>query len=69
MYRGCFQGGGAGGYFVWVGDVGVEPPHGTGSGKFLAQGRHEDYGEAAKATGRWGIGGTTVGESNGGGGV
>ena len=51
--RDVLQGGGAGGSSIWVRDVGAEPPHGTGPGKFPAQVCQTDYGEAAKATGGW----------------
>ena len=67
--RDVLQGGGTGGSSIWVGDVGDDPPHGKGPGKFPSQGRQADYGEAAKATGGWGLGVTTTGDSNGGGGV
>ena len=33
------QGGGAGGDFIRAGGVGTDPPHGTGTGKLLAQDR------------------------------
>ena len=42
-----FQGGSAIGAFIWVGDVGDETPHGTGTGKLPVQYHHEDNGEAA----------------------
>ena len=33
-----FQDGGAGGSFIWVGDVGADPPYGTVPGKLQAHG-------------------------------
>ena len=62
-----FQDGGAGGSFIWVGDVRADPLHETGPGKFLAQGRQENYGEAAESMREWGMGVTTAGDINGGG--
>ena len=45
------QGGGEGGSSIRVGDVGDEPQHGKGTGKFPAQGLQADYGEAAEYIG------------------
>ena len=47
---GMFSRQSAGGDFIWVGDVGSDPPHGTAPGKLLAQGRQVDNGEATKTT-------------------
>ena len=66
--RYVFQGSSAGGNFIWVGDVGDEPLHGTGPGKLPAQGRQEDNGEASKDTGGWGLEVPTAGDRNGRGG-
>ena len=43
--------GSAGGVAFWVGDVGTEPPHGMGSGKFPSNGRSADHREAAEEAG------------------
>ena len=45
------QGGGTGGPSIWVRDVGDDPRHGKGPGKFPAQGLQADYGEAAEYIG------------------
>ena len=63
------QGHGAGGSFIQVEDVGADTLHGTVSAKLPAQGHQEDYGEAARAAGGWGLGVPTSGEINVGGGV
>ena len=62
-----FQDRGTGGYFIWVREVCADPLNGTGPGKFPAQGRQENYGEAAKFMRYWGIGVPTAGDINGGG--
>ena len=62
--RGCFQGGGPGGADFQVGDVGAEPPHGTGPGKLSAWVREADNRDTAKDTGGEGIGITTSGVSD-----
>ena len=41
--RDFLQGGGAGGSYIQVRDVGDDSPHGTGPGKFPALGRQADY--------------------------
>ena len=64
-----FQGGGAGGTPILVGDMGDEPPHGQRHGVFSAQSHQADYGEKSKATGGSERGVTTTGDSDGGGGV
>ena len=64
-----FQGGIEGGSIIWFRDVGADPPHGTGPGKFSAQGRQADYREAAKGTLGWGIVVPTAGDSNVAGGI
>ena len=51
--RGVLQDSVAGGYYIWVGDVCDDSPHGKGLRNFPAQGLQEDYGEAAGATGGW----------------
>ena len=48
---GVIKCGGTGGYTIWVGDVGSDPPHGKGPGEFPGQGRLADYKEAEKAMG------------------
>ena len=63
------QCGGAGISSIWIRDVGADPPHGTGPGKFSAQGRQADYREAAKATLGWGMVVPTAGDSNVAGGI
>ena len=63
-----FQGGSAGGSIIQVGDVGTDPPHGTGPRKLPAQVLQEDNREAYKVTGGWGMGLPTTGDSDGGGG-
>ena len=48
--RGClgyFQGGGAGGYYIWIRDVGDNLPHGSGPGGFPEQCGPLDHREAA----------------------
>ena len=62
-----FQCGGAGDYFIWVGDVSGDPMHGTGPGKFPAQGCKTKYGETAKVIIEWGLGVSTTGYINVGG--
>ena len=66
-FRDVFQGGGASGSFVGVGDVAADHPHGTGPGKIPAQGKQADYGELEKAIWGWGLGVPTTGDSDGGG--
>ena len=39
-----FKGVGSGGDFIWVGDVGAEPPHGMVPGKLPENGRQADNG-------------------------
>ena len=56
-----FQCGGAGGSFIRFGEVGGDPLHGTGPGKFPAQGCKTKYREAAKAMIEWGLGVPTTG--------
>ena len=63
-----FQGGIEGGSIIWFRDVGADPPHGTGPGKFPAQGIQEDNREEAEMTGGWGLGVPTAEDSDGGGG-
>ena len=58
----------AGGVAVQVGYMGAEPPHWTGPEEFSAQGYDTDHKETAKATRQGGIGISTAGGSNGGGG-
>ena len=62
-----FQDSGAGGSFIRVRDVCADPLHGTGPGKFPAQGRQDNYGEAAKLMREWGIVVPTAGDISGGG--
>ena len=64
---GVFQGGGAGGRPIRVGDVGTDPPHGQVPADISAQSRQADYGETSKATGGWEIGLPNAGDSDGGG--
>ena len=64
-----FQGGGAGGTPIRVGDVGDDTPHGQGPGDFSSQSLQADYRETAKAMGGWDLGVPTSGDSNAGGGV
>ena len=64
-----FQGGGAGGYFIWVGYVGDEPPHGIGPGKLTEQGCQVYYRETVKVLRTWGLVLPTAGDSDGGVGV
>ena len=64
---GVLQGGGAGSSSIQVGDMAADLLHGTGPGKFPAQGCQADYGKAAEATGGWGMGVPTTRDSNGGG--
>ena len=45
------QGGGVGGSFIWVRDVGADPSNGTVPVEIPEQGRQADYGEAAEAKG------------------
>ena len=61
--------GGIGGSDFRVGDVGNEPPHWTGPGKFLTWVRKADTGETDKETGGGGLGIPTAGCSNGGDGI
>ena len=49
--------------------MGANPPHGTGPGKFSTQGRAADHGETAKETEGGGMGISTTGVRNGGGGL
>ena len=62
-----FQGGGAGGPPIRVGDVAQDPPYGQGPGQFSTQSRQADYGEAAGATGGQDMGVPTSGDSGEGG--
>ena len=63
---GIFQGSGTGGAAIWVGDVGAEPPHGTGPGNIPTWGSKEDNGDTAKETGGGGMGiPTAVGSDRG----
>ena len=62
----CFQDSGAGGSFIRVRDVCADPLHGTGPGKFPAQGRQENYEETAKLMREWGIEVPTSRDINGG---
>ena len=59
------KGGGTSGSSIQVGDVGTDPAHGKGPGKFPAQGRQANYREAVEATVGWELGVTTVGFSDG----
>ena len=61
-----FQGGGTGGYDFGVGDVGVEPPHGTGPGKFSTQGCTADNWDISEEMGVWGLVIPAAGNINGG---
>ena len=49
--RDVLQGSGTGGAAIWVGDVGAEPLHETGPGKFLTRGPKADNGETTEETG------------------
>ena len=64
-----FQGGGTGGATFWVGDVGAEPPHGTGPGKFPPWVPKEDNGETDNETEVGELGIPTARGSNGEGGL
>ena len=67
--RDIFQGGGLGGSSHWVGDVGDEPPHGTGPGVFPEQvGPMDDRKTATVASGRK-LGVPPLGGGDGGGNV
>ena len=63
------QGCGTGGAAIWVRDMGADPPHGTGPGKFPTQGRKADNRETAKETVGGGLEIPTAGSSNGGGSI
>ena len=63
-----FQGDSAGSYFIWVRDVGAEPPHGTGPRKLPAQVRQANNGDSAEAMGGQKLRLPTAGYSDGGGG-
>ena len=63
-----FQGGGAGGSFIWVGDVGADTLHGTGPGEIPSQGCQADNREASEAMVGLGMGATIAGDRDGGGG-
>ena len=69
VLRDVFQGGGTGGADFRVGDVGADPPHGTGPGKFSTQGRALDNWKIAKETEGGGMGIPTTGGIDGGGGI
>ena len=43
VIRDVLQGGSSGGVALRFGDVGPDPPHGTGPGKFSIQGRAADH--------------------------
>ena len=62
--RDVLQDSGAVGYSIWVGDVGDDPLHGKGLVNFPAQGRQEDYGDAAGATVVWDLVVTISGDSD-----
>ena len=68
VLRDVFQGISAGGYFICVRDVGVNPLHGTGPGKLPSQSHQVDNEETAKDMEGWGIVVTTAGYRNRGGG-
>ena len=52
-YWGVLQGRGAGSSSIRFGDVGDDPPHRKGPGKFPAQVCQVDYREADKVMGGW----------------
>ena len=62
-----FQSGGKLSVYIWVRDVGADPPHGTGPGKISKWGCKEDNMETTKETRVGGLGITNTGFSNGGG--
>ena len=62
--RDAFQGVSIGDVALPVRDVGDDPPHGTGPGKFSTQGSAADQGETAEETGGRGLGTSTAGGSN-----
>ena len=64
-----FQGGSTGVVDFGDRDVGDDPRHGTGPGKFSTQGRAADHGEIAEEAGGGGLGIYTAGGRNGGGGL
>ena len=63
------QGSSSGSVYFRVRDVGTDPLHGTGPGKFSAQGCAADHREVPKDTGVRGLVLSTAGVSYGGGGV
>ena len=60
IYGFFFQGGSSGSVAFQVRDVGPDPPHKTGPGKFSAQGRAADHREAYKEGGGLGVSTTCV---------
>ena len=68
-YWGCFSRRWYRRFLIQDEDLGDEPPYGTVPGEISAQGRHEDYGEAAKVTVIWDLGVPTSGDSDRRGGV
>ena len=68
VIRDIFQGGGAGGTTIRVGDMGDDTPRGQGPAEFSTHSCQADKGETAEATGVWELGVTTSGDRYGGGG-
>ena len=64
-----FQGGGTGGADIRVRDVGADPPHGTGPGKFSTQGYPVYNRETAEEIGGGGVVILTASSIDGGGGI